>query len=68
MSGSVGDAHRRPAGAEIDVEETPDGVRLEDVTGCLRGLGERQAIPRTIDEMNAAIGAEIVDRRDKGRY
>jgi hypothetical protein len=65
---TVGDAHHWPASAEVDIEKTPNGARLEDIAGCLRGFGEPQAIPRTIDEMNAAIGSEIADRRDRGRY
>jgi AbrB family looped-hinge helix DNA binding protein len=76
---SVRDAHRWAAGTEFDVEETPDGVllrparpfgaaTLDDIAGCLREAVEPRAIARTIEEMNEAIGAEIADRHDRGRY
>jgi AbrB family looped-hinge helix DNA binding protein len=62
-------------GTEFSVEPLGDGVllrplkstahsRLEDVFGCLRVTGP----VRTIEEMDAAIVAELRRRRDLGRY
>ena len=63
------------AGTEFIVEDTSDGVllrsakpfpptRLEDVVGCLSYAGK----PKTLGQMKAAIGAEVKDRRGRGRY
>ena len=62
-------------GTRLTVEETPEGVLLkpaplfeptrpEDVAGCLKYDGP----PKTIEEMDAAIDAEIRSRLARGRY
>ena len=62
-------------GTRLIVEETPDGVLLkpapffpptrpEDVAGMLAYDGR----PKTIEEMDAAITAEIRRRHARGRY
>jgi AbrB family looped-hinge helix DNA binding protein len=64
-----------PAGTRLVVEETPDGVllkpapvfapsRLEDVAGMLAYRGP----PKTLEEMGAAIAAEVRRRHARGRY
>jgi AbrB family looped-hinge helix DNA binding protein len=63
------------AGTRLVVENTPDGVLLkaapvfsptrpEDVAGMLAYRGR----PKPLDEMDAAITAEIRRRRARGRY
>ena len=63
------------AGTRLVVEETPDGVLLkpapvfaprrpEDVAGMLAYRGP----PKTIEEMDAAITAEVRRRHARGRY
>ncbi|MGA9866070.1 MAG: AbrB family transcriptional regulator [Acetobacteraceae bacterium] len=63
------------AGTKLVVEDTPDGVllkaaplfaptKMEDVFGCLPYDGP----PRTIEEMNASIEAEVMRRHARGRY
>jgi AbrB family looped-hinge helix DNA binding protein len=72
---SVRDQHHWTAGMDFSVEDTGDGVllrpirpsqpsRLEDVAGCLH----RSGAARTIEDMDAAIDAELRERRDRGRY
>jgi AbrB family looped-hinge helix DNA binding protein len=72
---SVRVAQRWEPGTEFSVEPLGDGVllrplkatahsRLEDVVGCLRVAGPA----RTIEEMDAAIVAELRRRRGHGRY
>jgi len=72
---AVRDVHRWAPGTDFSVEDTGDGVllrpiktgrpsRLEDVAGCLPVRGSA----RSIEEMDEAIGAELRDRRDRGRY
>jgi AbrB family looped-hinge helix DNA binding protein len=68
--------HRKwDAGTELVVEETADGVllkpasvfpptRSEDVYGSLKYHGK----PKTIEEMNAGIVAEVKRRHARGRY
>jgi AbrB family looped-hinge helix DNA binding protein len=62
-------------GTRLIVEETPDGVLLkpaplfaptrpEDVAGMLAYKGP----PKTLEEMDAAITAEIRRRHARGRY
>jgi len=62
-------------GTEFTVEETADGVllrpaalfprtKLEDVVGFLRYKGK----PKTIAQMDAAIGREVKRRHDRSRY
>ena len=63
------------AGTRLTVEETADGVLLrpvaafprtstEQVFGCLRYEGE----PKTLDEMQDGIVAEVRRRHARGRY
>jgi AbrB family looped-hinge helix DNA binding protein len=62
-------------GTRLVVEDTPEGVLLkaapvftptrpEDVAGMLAYRGR----PRTIEEMDSAITAEVKRRRARGRY
>ena len=62
-------------GTEFTVEETRDGVllrpltrspktSLDEVAGYLRYTGK----PKTIAQMDAAIGREVMRRHDRGRY
>lgn len=63
------------AGTRLVVQETPQGVLLrpaplfppsrpEDVFGSL----PHQGPPKTIEEMNAGIAAEVRRRHARGRY
>ena len=63
------------AGMEFSVEATAEGillrplegrrvVTLEEVAGCLRRPGKA----KSIEEMDAAVAAEVRGRRDRGRY
>ena len=63
------------AGTRLVVEDTPDGVLLkaapvfaptwpEDVAGMLAYRGP----PKTLEEMDAAITAEVKRRHARGRY
>jgi AbrB family looped-hinge helix DNA binding protein len=63
------------AGTRLVVEDTPEGVLLkpaplfpptrpEDVYGMLKYSGP----PKTIEEMDAAITAEVKRRHARGRY
>ena len=63
------------AGTRLVVEDTPDGVLLktapvfaptrpEEVAGMLAYRGS----PKTLDEMDAAITAEVKRRRARSRY
>jgi AbrB family looped-hinge helix DNA binding protein len=62
-------------GTQLVVEDTPDGVLLkaapvfaptrpEEVAGMLAYRGR----PKTFEEMDAAITAEVKRRRARGRY
>jgi AbrB family looped-hinge helix DNA binding protein len=62
-------------GMRLTVENTPEGVLLkaapffpptrpEDVYGCLRYVGP----PKSLEDMEAAITAEVQDRHARGRY
>jgi AbrB family looped-hinge helix DNA binding protein len=64
-----------PAGTRLVVEETSEGVLLkperafaptrpEDVRGMLAYKGK----PKTLEEMDAAIVAEVKRRHARGRY
>lgn len=68
-------AHEWQPGTEFTVEDTPDGVllrpinpfrptKLKDVMGYL----EYQGPARSLEEMDAAITAEVKERRARGRY
>jgi len=72
---AVRDRRKWPAGTRLVVEETPEGVLLkpallflpkrhEEVAGMLAYKGP----PKTIEEMDAAIGAEVMRRHARGRY
>jgi AbrB family looped-hinge helix DNA binding protein len=72
---SVREAHHWRAGTEFLVENAEEGVLLRPVKPLspsrLDEVAGRLATPRpaaTIAEMEAAIDAEIVARRDRGRY
>jgi len=63
------------AGTRLTVEETPDGILLTaaplfppttpaQVFGCLRHQGE----PKTLQEMQDGIAAEVRRRHAGGRY
>jgi AbrB family looped-hinge helix DNA binding protein len=63
------------AGTRLTVEETPEGVLLkpaplfapttpEQVFGCLRYAGK----PKTLEDMQAGIAAEVRRRHARGRY
>jgi AbrB family looped-hinge helix DNA binding protein len=71
----VRDMHHWAPGTDFLVEDTVDGVilrpiktgqstRLDDLVGSLPVTGA----PRSIEEMDSAIDAELRDRRDRGRY
>jgi AbrB family looped-hinge helix DNA binding protein len=62
-------------GTEFTVEETRDGVllrpavvfpqtTLDQVVGCLQYKGK----PKTLAQMKAAIGREVMRRHASGRY
>ena len=62
-------------GTEFTIEEFDNGIllrpatrfpatRLDEVAGCLRS--KKKA--KTIAQMHAAIGREVIRRRDCGRY
>ena len=72
---AIRDRRNWPAGTRLVVEETPEGVLLraapvfaptrpEDVAGMLAYRGP----PKTLEEMDAAITAEVRRRRALGRY
>jgi AbrB family looped-hinge helix DNA binding protein len=72
---AIRDRRNWPAGTRLVVEETPDGVLLkaapvfvptrpEEVGGMLAYRGP----PKTLEEMDAAITAEVKRRRARGRY
>jgi len=72
---AVRDLHRWEPGTDFTVEAAGDGVllrpvkkgpvtRLEDVAGCLKYDGPA----RTIEEMDAAITAEVRARHARRRY
>ncbi len=62
-------------GMEFTVEEAGDGIlvrpsaqfpetKLADVAGCLRFEGR----PKTLKQMDMAIGKEVARRHGRGRY
>ena len=72
---AIRDQRHWKAGTKLTVEDTPEGVLLkadalfaptrpEDVFGCLKYKGKA----KTIEEMNAAIAAEVRRRHARGRY
>ncbi len=69
--------HRRgwDAGTLLQVEETPEGVLLKAAKlfppsepGEVFGSLPWQGPPQTVEDMHAAIAAEIQRRHDRGRY
>jgi AbrB family looped-hinge helix DNA binding protein len=72
---AIRDRRHWPAGTRLLVEETSEGVLLksapafaptrpEDVRGMLAYKGK----PKTIEEMDAGIEAEVRRRHARGRY
>lgn len=72
---SIRERRKWGPGTRLAVEETPQGVLLkpvplfpetrpEDVAGSLAYKGR----PKTIEEMNASIEAEVRRRHARGRY
>jgi AbrB family looped-hinge helix DNA binding protein len=72
---SIREAHGWLPGTEFVVEELPDGItlrplkqfppsRLEDVAGSLRYTGK----PKTLEQMDEAIRAEVRRRHGWSRY
>jgi AbrB family looped-hinge helix DNA binding protein len=72
---AIRDRRRWGPGTRLLVEDTPDGVLLkpaslfpptrpEDVFGILKYSGPA----KTLEEMDAAITAEVKRRRARGRY
>lgn len=62
-------------GTEFTIEETEDGIllrpsrrfprtSLDEVVGCLKYKGKA----KTLAQMDAAIGREVMRRHDRGRY
>lgn len=73
---AIRDAHGWAPGTELLIEDGPNGVllrpctqpepsSLETVAGCLRDVA---GSARTVEEMDAAIHAELRRRHDRGRY
>jgi AbrB family looped-hinge helix DNA binding protein len=72
---AIRESRKWNAGTQLTVEDTSEGVLLkpaalfpetrpEDVFGCLKYRGR----PKTIDEMNEGIGAEVKRRHARHRY
>ena len=72
---SVRDQKRWPTGTRLIVEDVPDGILLkaeplfaptrpEDVFGSLKAKGR----PKTLQEMDAGIAAEVKRRHDRSRH
>ena len=77
MPKDIRDAHAWGPGTEFTWNETSEGVllrprrlfprtTLEQVAGCLRP--KRKGKPKTLAQMDAAIGEEIRQRHARGRY
>jgi bifunctional DNA-binding transcriptional regulator/antitoxin component of YhaV-PrlF toxin-antitoxin module len=77
LPSSIRHARHWRAGMEFLVEETPEGVllkplaagacepsRIKDVAGCLEPRRPRASL----EEMDAAIAAEVRERYARGRY
>ena len=72
---AVRDMHHWAPGTDFTVEDIGDGIilrpiktgqptKLDDLVGSLQS----KSVPRTIQEMDAVIDAELQDRHDRGRY
>lgn len=62
-------------GTEFTIEESADGIllrpsgrfpatSLDEVAGCLKYKGK----PKTLAQMDSAIGHQVTRRHDRGRY
>jgi AbrB family looped-hinge helix DNA binding protein len=71
----IRDAMQWRPGARLTVERTPEGVLLkediprptlavEDVAGMFKWDGP----PASLEDMDAAIAAEVIRRHERGRY
>ena len=74
---AVRDRHGWTAGTVLEIEDGPGGVtlkvppkaatrQLDEVAGMLKKF--YSGPPKTIEEMNAGIGAEVLRRHARGRY
>jgi len=65
-------------GTELTAEAVKDGIllrpvqrprttTLDDVFGCLKSMVRLPSAP-TVEDMDAAIEAEVRERHDRGRY
>ena len=72
---AIRDAHGWTPGTELVIEDSPNGVllrpraalkptSLDQVAGSLRYDGR----PKTVEEMDAAVAAQVRSRHDRGRY
>jgi AbrB family looped-hinge helix DNA binding protein len=72
---AIREGRKWAAGTRLVVEETPDGVLLKPVPvfaptrpGDVAGMLGHAGPPKTVEEMDAAIDAEVRRRRARGRY
>jgi AbrB family looped-hinge helix DNA binding protein len=72
---AIRDKRRWKPGIELDIEERPEGVLLKPVErkkkyaiDDLVGIVKYDGPPKSIEEMNAAIEAEVRRRFARGRY
>jgi AbrB family looped-hinge helix DNA binding protein len=71
---AIRDKRRWKAGTKLTIEERPEGVLLKPVeqkklsVADLRGIAKYKGPPHSIEEMNAAIDAEVRRRFARGRY
>jgi AbrB family looped-hinge helix DNA binding protein len=76
---AVRDSRAWGPGTEFTIEEAGDGILLRpaaafpetelgDVAGCLRSKRKSKTLARTLAQMDAAIGREVIRRHDSGRY
>jgi AbrB family looped-hinge helix DNA binding protein len=72
---AIRDQRRWPAGTELIVEDTPDGVLLTAKPAFPRtrpkdvfGSAPYKGPPKTIEDMDAAIAAEVKRRHARNRY
>jgi len=72
---AIRDRHRWKPGMELDIEDRPDGVLLKPIgrkkkytIDDLVGIVKYDGPPKSIEDMNAAIEAEVRRRHARGRY
>ncbi len=72
---AIRERHRWTAGTRLVVEETPDGVLLKNVPAFaprrpedVRGMLAYKGKPKTLEDMDAAIEAELRRRHARRRY